>query len=157
MSEAVKVLLVEDDPADVYLVREILSRTSLNCKLDIFSDGEEIIPHLSADAENRPDFMILDLNLPKKPGHQVLRDLRAHRLFKDIPVLVLTTSLATEDLKESYLAGANLFLTKPNRMIDLESTAESIDSFWMTARTSPHSVQFIRQRPTSDSMSIDEQ
>ena len=146
MSAQVKILLVEDHAADVSLVKEILNRTQLSYSLDVVQDGVAALDYLQSPSEASPDFVILDLNLPRKSGRSVLSEMKKREDLKSIPVLVMTTSTSRDDLQGSYEAGANSYLTKPASLEGIRAASESIESFWFTAKEFPNSVQFIRQR-----------
>jgi len=132
--ELLTILLVEDSPADVRLTREALRDTEIANVLHVARDGVEAMDFLLqqnqyADAP-RPDIVILDLNLPKKGGKEVLADLQADASLRQIPVAVLTTSSAESDVIESYDLGANCFLTKPVDLSQFLKVVQSIEEFW---------------------------
>lgn len=130
------ILLVEDNPGDVRLTQEALKEGNLshNLQLRVVPDGEEAILYLSrkgqyADAEV-PDIIFLDLNLPRKDGREVLAEIKENPQLKMIPVVVLTTSEAEQDILKSYQLHANCYITKPvdiNQFIDV---VKSIENFW---------------------------
>lgn len=128
----ITVLLVEDDPGDVLLVREALNDHKLNNRLLVAADGVEAMELLrSADAD-RPDLVLLDLNLPRKDGREVLAEIKADEALRSIPVVVLTTSDAEEDILRSYDLHANAYVTKPvdfDRFIDV---VRQIDDFFVS-------------------------
>ena len=138
----VEILLVEDNPADVRLTREALKEGKVYNNLHWAKDGVEALEFLHrkgkyADAP-RPDIILLDLNLPKKDGREVLQDIKKDDKLKRIPVVILTTSKAEEDVLKSYNLHANCYVTKP---VDLEKfivVVKSIDAFWLTVVTLPN-------------------
>jgi len=138
----VEILLVEDNPADVRLTREALKEGKVYNNLHWTKDGVEALEFLRrqgkyADAP-RPDIILLDLNLPKKDGREVLQDIKKDDKLKRIPVVILTTSKAEEDVLKSYNLHANCYVTKP---VDLEQfivVVKSIDMFWLTVVTLPN-------------------
>ena len=138
----VEILLVEDNPADVRLTREALKEGKVYNNLHWAKDGVEALEFLHrqgkyADAP-RPDIILLDLNLPKKDGRAVLAEIKADNELRTIPVVVLTTSKAEEDVLKSYNLHANCYVTKP---VDLEQfivVVKSIDMFWLTVVTLPN-------------------
>ena len=138
----VEILLVEDNPADVRLTREALKEGKVYNNLHWAKDGVEALEFLHrqgkyADAP-RPDIILLDLNLPKKDGREVLQDIKKDDKLKRIPVVILTTSKAEEDVLKSYNLHANCYVTKP---VDLEQfivVVKSIDMFWLTVVTLPN-------------------
>ncbi len=129
------ILLVEDNPGDVRLTKEALREGGLAHHLIVASDGEEALRYL-ADAEAlakpMPDIIFLDLNLPKKDGREVLAEIKKHPFLKIIPVVILTTSEADQDIQKSYELHANCYITKPvdiNHFIELIT---SIEKFWFS-------------------------
>ena len=141
----VEILLVEDNPGDVRLTREALKDGKVSNNLSVMEDGVEALRFLRregpyADAP-RPDVALLDLNLPKKDGREVLQDIKSDAELKRIPVVVLTTSKAEEDVLRTYDLHANCYVTKP---VDLEKfivVVKSIDRFWLTVVTLPPNGQ----------------
>jgi CheY-like chemotaxis protein len=138
----VEILLVEDNPGDVRLTKEALKEGKVYSNLHWAKDGVEALEFLRrqgkfADAP-RPDIILLDLNLPKKDGREVLSEIKNDENLKRIPVVILTTSKAEEDVLRSYQLHANCYVTKP---VDLEKfigVVESIDKFWLTVVTLPN-------------------
>jgi two-component system, chemotaxis family, response regulator Rcp1 len=137
----IEILLVEDNPGDVRLTQEALKEGKVYNNLHWAKDGVEALEFLQregkyADAP-RPDIILLDLNLPKKDGREVLAVIKQDDHLKHIPVVVLTTSKADEDVLKSYELHANCYVTKP---VDLEKfivVVQSIDRFWLTVVTLP--------------------
>ncbi|MEM9674630.1 MAG: response regulator [Cyclobacteriaceae bacterium] len=132
----IEVLLVEDSEADATLVEESLQDSKLKVNLQIVRDGVEAINYLNKKGEYRgatiPDIIILDLNLPKKDGREVLEDIKADEALKRIPVVVLTTSSAEEDIYRSYKLHANCYITKPLDFEQFAKIVASIEDFWFT-------------------------
>ena len=142
MGETIKVLLVEDDPGDVELTRESLDEFKIRIKLHVVEDGEEAMAYLRkeepwADAAT-PDLIILDLNLPKKSGREVLAEVKADSRFKHIPVVVLTTSDSQDDIGRMYALGANCYITKPIGLGQFARVVHAIQNFWFTIVKLPH-------------------
>ncbi|WP_375497765.1 response regulator [uncultured Jatrophihabitans sp.] len=132
--EPLEVLLVEDDPADVMIAQEALRAGKVNTRLAIVSDGVEAMAYLRreggyADVE-RPDLVLLDLNLPRKSGQEVLAEVKADPLLRSIPVVVLTTSASEEDIARSYESYANVYVTKPVDFDHFTAVVKQIDSFF---------------------------
>ena len=132
----IEILLVEDNPGDVDLTREALERAKVANRLHVLDDGAEAIEFVFrrgryADAP-RPDIILLDLNLPKKDGRQVLAEIKADRELAEIPVVVLTTSQADEDILRAYQLHANCYITKPVDFGQFLRVVESIEEFWLT-------------------------
>ena len=137
----VEILLVEDNPGDVRLTKEALKEGKVYNNLHWAKDGVEALEFLKQQGKHakapRPDIILLDLNLPKKDGREVLALIKKDADLKHIPVVVLTTSEAEEDVLKSYELHANCYVTKP---VDLEKfihVVQSIDRFWLTVVTLP--------------------
>jgi CheY-like chemotaxis protein len=137
----VEILLVEDNPGDERLTREALKEGKVYSNLHWVKDGVEAMEFLRREGRYkdvpRPDIILLDLNLPKKDGREVLQDIKNDEALKRIPVVVLTTSKAEEDVLRTYDLHANCYVTKP---VDLEKfivVVKSIDVFWLTVVTLP--------------------
>ncbi len=137
----IEILLVEDNPGDVRLTREALKEGKVYNNLHWAKDGVEALEFLKRQGRHadalRPDIILLDLNLPKKDGREVLAVIKTDDELKHIPVVVLTTSKAEEDVLKSYALHANCYVTKP---VDLEKfiqVVQSIDRFWLTVVTLP--------------------
>jgi CheY-like chemotaxis protein len=137
----VEILLVEDNPGDERLTREALKEGKVYSNLHWVKDGVEAMEFLRRQGKYhdvpRPDIILLDLNLPKKDGREVLQDIKNDDALKRIPVVVLTTSKAEEDVLRTYDLHANCYVTKP---VDLEKfivVVKSIDVFWLTVVTLP--------------------
>ena len=138
----VEILLVEDNPADVRLTREALKEGKVYSNLHWVKDGVEALEFLRKQGKYagkpRPDIILLDLNLPRKDGREVLEEIKSDSVLKRIPVVVLTTSKAEEDVLRTYNLHANCYVTKP---VDLEQfivVVKSIDMFWLTVVTLPN-------------------
>jgi CheY-like chemotaxis protein len=132
----VDVLLVEDDPGDVYLIREAFAHNKVANALHVVSDGVEALAFLRrrgpyADAP-RPDLVLLDLNLPRKDGREILGEIKADEDLRTIPVVVLTTSEAEEDIARSYDLGANAYVTKPVDFDRFIEVVRKVDDFFVT-------------------------
>ena len=132
----VNVLLVEDSPGDVRLTQEALKDAKVHINLHVASDGIEAMAFLlreGAHAENpRPDLILLDLNLPRKDGREVLKEIKESATLATIPVVILTTSAAQEDVINSYRLHANCYITKPVSLDGFLKVVQSIDDFWLT-------------------------
>ncbi len=132
----VVVLLVEDDPGDVLMIREAFDENRVRNELHVCSDGEDALAFLRQEAPHvaapRPDLVLLDLNLPRRDGREVLAEIKADDRLRTIPVVILTTSEAEEDVLRSYALHANAYVTKPvdfDRFIDV---VRQIDDFFVT-------------------------
>jgi two-component system response regulator len=133
----IRILLVEDSIADARLIQEVFSEQKIAMTIDVVRDGEQAMALLRRQGEYKdfscPDLILLDLNLPKKDGRQVLAEIKADNNLKSIPVVVLTTSASDEDIQKSYNLQASCYVNKP---IDLESFVKmikSLDEFWFSA------------------------
>ena len=138
----VEILLVEDNPADVRLTKEALKEGKVYNKLHWAKDGIEALEFLRRQGRHagapRPDIILLDLNLPKKDGREVLQDIKKDDKLKRIPVVILTTSKAEEDVPKSYNLHANCYVTKPVDVEQFIVVVKSIDMFWLTVVTLPN-------------------
>ncbi|MBL0938440.1 MAG: response regulator [Gemmatimonadaceae bacterium] len=136
MSEAIRVLLVEDNPGDAELTRETLEAGKLHLEISVANDGVkalEFLERASRDPKQAlPDVILLDLNLPKIDGRQVLAEIRRREPLKHIPVVVLTSSDAEQDVLQSYGLGANCYVTKPVGLESFQAIVRSIEAFWFT-------------------------
>ena len=132
----VEILLVEDNPGDVRLTREALREGKVRNNLAVASDGVEAIAYLRKEGEHagavRPDLILLDLNLPRKDGLEVLAEIKADPSLRNIPVVVLTSSQAEEDIVRAYDLHANCYVTKPVDLDQFIRVVESIEDFWFT-------------------------
>lgn len=131
----IEILLVEDSPGDIRLTREALRDAKVQNTLHVVSDGMEATSFLwrqgiHADAP-RPDLILLDLNLPKKSGRDVLEEIKLDPNLKSIPVVILTTSCAEEDILRSYQLHANCYITKPVDLDQFLKVVKTIDNFWL--------------------------
>jgi CheY-like chemotaxis protein len=126
----INILLVEDNPADVRLTREALKEARV--RLQVARDGVEAMDLLrSADAAHRPDLILLDLNLPRKDGREVLQEIKQTDALRHIPVVILTTSQAEQDILQSYRLGASAFITKPVEIDQFFQAVRSLEQFWL--------------------------
>ncbi|MEE8359162.1 MAG: response regulator [Candidatus Hydrothermarchaeales archaeon] len=136
ISIPVEILLVEDNPGDVRLTQEGLKDGKMWNNLHVVEDGVEAMAFLHQEGEYagkpRPDFILLDLNLPKKDGREVLEEIKADESLRRIPVVILTTSSAEEDIIKTYNLHANCFITKPVDLDQFIKVVKSIEDFWFT-------------------------
>ena len=132
----IEVLLVEDSPGDVRLTREAFREANMFVHLHVASDGMEAMAFLRHEGTHihapRPDFILLDLNLPKLDGREVLAQIKGDEGLKSIPTVILTTSDAEADIVKSYQLRANCYLSKPVMLEAFESLVKSINDFWLT-------------------------
>ena len=136
LGRPVEILLVEDSPGDIRLTQEALRDAKVKNNLHVARDGVEAMAYLRQEgeqgAEPRPDLVLLDLNLPKKTGHEVLEEIKSDDDLKSIPVVILTVSEADEDIVKSYNLHANSFISKPVDLEQFIKVVNSIDDFWFT-------------------------
>lgn len=152
----VHILIVEDNATDLMIMREAFSDTNLNATLHIAANGEEAMKFLRRVGEfahaPRPDLILLDLNMPRKNGHEVLEEIKNDRLLLRIPVIVLTTSTAEEDLTRAYAAHANCYIRKPVDFHNFATVMNMIELFWFDIVTLPSpksgDLSFNRLAPT---------
>jgi two-component system, chemotaxis family, response regulator Rcp1 len=132
----VRILLMEDDPGDVELIREALRDAKIALTIDHVGDGEEGMRFLRREGEfslaRRPDIILLDLNMPRKDGREVLEEIKGDKGLRSIPVVVLTTSDAETDIVASYALGANCYLKKPLGLAEFLHVVKSVEDFWLT-------------------------
>jgi len=132
----IEILLVEDSPTDVLLAQEALEQAKVLNNLHVASDGVEALAFLRREAgyENavRPDLILLDLNLPRKDGREVLAEIKEDEKLKRLPVVVLTTSKAEEDVHRAYGLHANCYITKPVDFDQFADVVKAIETFWFT-------------------------
>lgn len=137
-----EVLLVDDNPADIDLTSEVLAQSKHHFHVTAISDGAEAISFLRRQGRYgkapSPDLVVLDLNLPRKDGRQVLRELKADPTLAKIPVVIFTTSPAGADVARSYELGANCYLRKPGNLYDFVTAVQSMADFWLGYTTLPH-------------------
>jgi len=131
-----KILLVEDNPGDVRLTMEALKEGKILNEISVAEDGVEAIAYLRRAgkyaAATRPDLILLDLNLPKKDGREVLEEIKEDAELKTIPVVVLTTSAAERDILRAYNLHANCYITKPVDLEQFMRVVQTIEDFWLT-------------------------
>ena len=140
-AKPIEILLIEDNPGDVRLTKEVLMEGKVRNNLQVVGDGVEAMAFLRREnnyAEApRPDLILLDLNLPKKDGREVLQEIKADHQLRRIPVVVLTTSAADEDILRSYELRANCYITKPVDLNQFIRVVRTIETFWLTIVSLP--------------------
>lgn len=139
--KAVKILLIEDNPGDVRLLEEAFKELDANILIQVARDGAEgldmVFQRTVPQRPGSPDLILLDLNLPKVNGHDVLARIKGDPTTSQIPVIVLTSSRAESDIRRAYQAHANAYLKKPSTLDGLISAAKHIKNFWMETATLP--------------------
>lgn len=135
MKKTIQILLVEDDPGDVILTKRLFEDIRTALQLHVVGDGVKAMAYLQCEAPYtqvpRLDLILLDLNMPKKSGCEVLREMKSDEALRSIPVVVLTTSDHDIDIKSAYRLGANSYITKPSGLDAFTQVIESLDSFWL--------------------------
>ena len=138
----IDVLLVEDSLGDVRLTREAFKDARVHINLHVATDGVEAMAFLRREGEHanapRPDLILLDLNLPRKDGREVLREIKESETLGSIPVVVLTTSASEADILRSYRLHANCYISKPVGLEEFLKVVKSIDNFWLSVVKLPH-------------------
>jgi two-component system response regulator len=134
--DSIDILIVEDNPGDARLIREVLNDNKVYSSLFIVNDGVEAMKFLHKQGKftsaPRPDLIILDLNLPKKDGREVLAEIKADEDLKYIPVVIMTISQAEEDILKTYKLHANCYITKPIDLTEFIKVIKSIEDFWFS-------------------------
>jgi len=140
-----EVLLVEDSVGDVRLTREAFKDAKVHINLHVAADGVEAMAFLQREGKHanvpRPDLILLDLNLPKKDGREVLKEIKASTTLGSIPVVILTTSASEADILRSYRLHANCYITKPVNLEGFLEVVKSIDNFWLSVVKLPHETR----------------
>ncbi len=138
----IQILMVEDNPDDVLLAREALKDAKVHCNLHVTEDGVMALKFLRKSDEfsdaPRPDIILLDLNLPRKDGREVLEEIKDDSALRSIPVVILTTSDAAEDITRAYNSHVNCYITKPVDFDQFIKVVKSIEDFWFTVVKLPN-------------------
>jgi two-component system, chemotaxis family, response regulator Rcp1 len=136
IGKPINLLIVEDNPGDVRLIREALREGLVRNKIYSVADGEEAMAYLykqdNFSEAPRPDLILLDLNLPRKDGREVLAEIKSDKDLNSIPVVILTSSEAEKDILKAYDLNANCFITKPVELDQFLSVVRSIENFWLS-------------------------
>lgn len=138
--KTLRMLVIEDSPSDIRLLQEAVKENKVRCEMSVARDGVEGLQYLRQVSEgelDRPDLIILDLNLPLKNGREVLAEIKTSPKLKQIPVLVMTSSRAEDDVNEAYTLNANCFITKPYNLEEYVEIFRSIEDFWLHTATLP--------------------
>jgi CheY-like chemotaxis protein len=140
-NRAVDLLLVEDNPGDIRLTKEALKDGPVKVNLSVAKDGVEALEFLMQRGQYqnapRPDLILLDLNLPRKNGREVLNEIKADPHLRQIPVVVMTTSRSQQDIESAYELNANCYITKPIELDEFLGVVHSIEDFWLTKAMLP--------------------
>lgn len=137
-----KILLIEDNEGDILLMKEAFEELDSESELEVIKDGEEASNYIkkrkgNEDKEDLPDIILLDINLPKVNGHELLHQIRMNEHFNRLPVIVLTTSSAEKDIQKAYENAANCYITKPTGLEEFFSIVGGIHQFWLKIATLP--------------------
>lgn len=132
-TDEIEILLVEDNPGDVCLIREALKLGSIRKRLQVVEDGEAALHYLRGEVAPRPGLILLDLNLPKIDGREVLGEIKKDPELRHIPVIILTTSDSENDVVSAYEHHANCYLTKPQDLFEYLDLIENIEAYWLSA------------------------
>lgn len=134
--ETIHILLVEDNEGDIFLIKEAFEEAKLHTKLSVVKDGKEAVDFLNKQGKyadvQLPDLLLLDVNLPKKNGHEVLQYIKGDDNLKHIPVIMLTTSSSPKDVNLAYKNYANCFITKPVDVTEFMKVITNIENFWIS-------------------------
>jgi CheY-like chemotaxis protein len=141
----IHILLVEDNEGDILLITEALSEGKISNTISIVKDGWEAIQYLERNKKYRnelpPDLILLDVNLPKMNGHEVLKNIKSNNSIKHIPVIMLTTSSSEKDILSSYQNYVNCYITKPVEVNDFINVVSSIENFWISIVQLPTKIK----------------
>ena len=142
MKTAPEVLLVDDNPADIDLTSDVLAKSKRHFHVNVVSDGAQAIAFLRRQGDfakaPAPDLVVLDLNLPRRDGREVLSDIKSDPDLARIPVVIFTTSQANTDIARSYELGANCYLRKPGNLADFRAVVQSMADFWLGFASLPY-------------------
>ncbi len=134
INRSIKLLLVEDNPGDAYIIKNYLQTSEISYNFDHLVDGEQLMSYLYREGDyaeaSLPQLILLDLNLPKKNGFEVLKEIKSHPQLKLIPIVILTSSRAEKDILESYRLYASCYITKPFDYNEFIDTIRKIEMFW---------------------------
>jgi CheY-like chemotaxis protein len=137
----VEILLVEDNPGDIRLMQEAFKEGGFQCRLNITRDGEQAMAFLRREGpyadSPRPSFILLDLNLPRKDGREVLADVKREKSLRQIPIVVLSTSTSSEDVENAYDLHANCYIPKPVDVETLVQLGKLMENFWLKTALLP--------------------
>lgn len=134
------ILMADDDADDRFLVQAAFEDNNIRQSLLFFEDGEQLLDHLSSISSSLKNtrFILLDLNMPKRDGRDVLRVLKTHKDFSTIPIIVFSTSKAPDDINSSYKLGANSYVVKPSSYENLKEVIKKISDFWLNTAITPY-------------------
>jgi CheY-like chemotaxis protein len=134
----VTILVAEDDEDDRFLVKEAFAANGKDANLQFVNDGQELMDYLLKTDNPLPEIIIMDLNMPRKGGHEALQEIKDHKSLQQIPVVVLSTSSMEKDIKQSYQLGANSYICKPKSYSDFLDIAKAFDKYWFNTVALPN-------------------
>lgn len=137
MKNPAHIILVEDNPADVHLIRYALEQTGIRAEITHFENGRLFLQYLDQHPDFRPSFLLLDLNMPLLSGHQVLETLRQNPVYNYLPVIIFTSSDSYNDVEQAYNLGANAYVRKPLELDDLVQVMHTLVDFWLKINLYP--------------------
>lgn len=123
--KTIRILLIEDDGDDIDLLRDAFEMNKVNCQIDVITEGDRAIPYLK-EAHTLPDVIVMDLNLPKVHGREIMTEIKSREQLAKIPLVVLTTSSLQDDIKFSMSVGVDKYITKPNSIEGFNATVKAI-------------------------------
>jgi CheY-like chemotaxis protein len=140
----IHILLVEDNEGDILLIKEAFEEVGMQHQLNVVNDGEQALDYLHRkkpfETIEIPDIIVLDINLPKMNGHEVLHYIKNHTIFKAIPVIILTTSSSSKDIDKAYQNYVNSYITKPVDIHDFTNVVNGIEDYWLNLTKLPTKV-----------------
>jgi CheY-like chemotaxis protein len=138
--EEIFILIAEDDADDRFLLKVAFEENGFNDKLCFVENGVEVLEYLNSQPQGSPfpRFILLDLNMPKKDGREVLKDLKQHTDYRKIPVVIFSTTNNEQEMRRCYELGANSYITKPNNFESLLKTVAALRSYWMQTTSFPY-------------------
>ena len=142
-ARTIRILIVDDDPADAEIIQELLEECATALEIHVVHDGIDALEYLRScihvPVPGLPDLILLDLNMPRKDGREVLQEIRATEQLQHLPVIVLTTSQEEDEIELVYRLGANCYVSKPAAMADFERLVNAIELFWLQTASLPQS------------------
>jgi CheY-like chemotaxis protein len=142
-ARTIRILIVDDDPADAEIIQELLEECATVVEIHAVHDGIDALDYLHSCTHEPvvglPDLILLDLNMPRKDGREVLQEIRATEQLLHLPVIILTTSQEEDEIEQAYRLGANCYVSKPAAMADFERLVNAIELFWMQTASLPQS------------------
>ncbi|NCT41066.1 MAG: response regulator [Alphaproteobacteria bacterium] len=130
----IRILVAEDQETDAFFIEQAFAQSDVENQVFLVKDGQEVMDYLMQsvgnDSNPRPDLIFLDIKMPRKDGHETLREIKSQDDYKDIPVIIMSGSQAIDDIKKSYSNGANAYVSKTNGFDDMIELVEAVEKFW---------------------------